>query len=191
MEGLSDTITSVIELEDRLVFLLDLEKAMADLNPDLAISDSCNFTAIAASDAQPIKVLHADDSVVIRSAVKKRLHENNIFSVQSVINGDEAWAYLVALKDKCRNSGAPLYDFVDVILTDIEMPGMDGYHLCKRIKDDPELKSIPVILFSSLINDKLHHKGEAVGADGQFAKPDLQLMSFIKNMVDKRREGEK
>ena len=191
MDGMSDTITSVIELEDKLVFLLDLEKAISDLNPDLAISDSCNFTVIAASDAQPINVLHADDSLVIRNAVKKRLQENNIFLVQSVINGDEAWAYLVALKDKCRNSGVPLTNFVDVVLTDIEMPGMDGYHLCKRIKDDPELKSIPVILFSSLINEKLLHKGEAVGADGQFAKPDLQLMNFIKNMVDKRREGEK
>ena len=57
---------------------------------------------------------------------------------------------------------------------------MDGYHLCKRVKDDQDLKSIPVVLFSSLITDKLFHKGEAVGADGQFSKPDLSLIEFHK-----------
>ena len=71
------------------------------------------------------------------------------------------------------------------------MPGMDGYHLCKLIKDDPEvLKSIPVVLFSSLITEKLLHKGAAVGADGQFSKPDLTLMRFIKEAVEKRRAAD-
>ena len=68
----------------------------------------------------------------------------------------------------------------NVVLTDIEMPGIDGFHLCKLIKDDPELKSIPVVLFSSLITEKLLHKGAAVGADGQFSKPDSDgLMRFV------------
>jgi two-component system chemotaxis response regulator CheV len=192
MDGLSDTITSVIELEDRLVFLLDLEKAISDLNPEMAISTfSRDVLNPAAGDAKPIKVLHADDSGVIRTTVRKRLEESGIFTVQSVTNGDEAWARLVDLNNKSHDSGNPLTDLVEVVLTDIEMPGMDGYHLCKRIKDDAELKKMPVILFSSLINEKLLHKGEAVGADGQFAKPDLQLIKFIREMVEKRREAEK
>ncbi len=192
MDGLSDTITSVIELEGRLVFLLDLEKAISDLNPELAISTfSKDALTMASGDARPIKILHADDSGVIRNTVRKRLEENKIFAVQSANNGDEAWEYLVALKNKSLDSGHPLTDFVEVVLTDIEMPGMDGYHLCKKIKEDQELRKLPVILFSSLINEKLIHKGEAVGADGQFAKPDLQLMKFIKDMVEARREAEK
>jgi two-component system chemotaxis response regulator CheV len=190
MDGLSDTITSVIELEDRLVFLLDLESAIADLNPELAISDTSKDPLYDGAYAgAPIKVLHADDSVVIRSAVKRQLEEHEIFSVTSANNGNEAWEHMVALKKRAHESGTQLAEMIDIVLTDIEMPNMDGYHLCKRIKDDPELQSIPVVLFSSLITEKLVHKGEAVGADGQFAKPDMQLMLFMKDLVEKRRQA--
>ena len=190
MDGLSDTITSVIELEDRLVFLLDLEKAIADLNPDLAISGAGqDDLQMKCTDDSPIRVLHADDSGVIRTTVKRHLEENKIFTVKSSSNGDEAWEYLLALKRKCQEEGTKLTDVVEVVMTDIEMPGMDGYHLCKRIKDDPDLKSLPVVLFSSLITDKLFHKGEAVGADGQFAKPDMKLVLFMKEIVEKRRQS--
>jgi two-component system, chemotaxis family, chemotaxis protein CheV len=187
-EGLSDSVTGVIELENKLVFLLDLEKAIGDLNPLLAVSNSDGDEEKAGSEYVPIKVLHADDSHVIRSTIKRRLEENGVFSVTSATNGDEAWTQLTQLKDKCEADGVSLSDLVDIVITDIEMPGMDGYHLCKRIKDDPVLKSIPVVLFSSLITDKLVHKGETVGADGQFSKPDLALIGFMKETVEKRRQ---
>jgi two-component system chemotaxis response regulator CheV len=58
-------------------------------------------------------------------------------------------------------------------LSDIEMPRMDGYHLCQKIKNDQILKALPVVLFSSLITDKLRHKGQSVGVDAQFSKPNL------------------
>ncbi len=188
-ESLTDSVTGVIELDNKLVFLLDLEKAISDLNPQLALSSPAQLLGnMVAGDYVPIKVLHADDSVVIRNTIRRRLEENGIFSVRSVTNGDEAWSYLAGLKKKNEADGAPLSDSVDVILSDIEMPGMDGYHLCKRVKDDQDLKSIPVVLFSSLITDKLLHKGEAVGADGQFSKPDLSLIQFIKEAVEKKRQ---
>ena len=191
MENMSDAVTGVVELEGKLVFLLDLEKAISELNPELAIKpssedDSGTFTF---DLDKPIKVLHADDSNVIRHNVKLRLEEKRSFTVQSVINGDDAWKYLLNIKENAHKQGHGLDALVDVVLTDIEMPGMDGYDLCKRIKEDQELKSIPVILFSSLITEKLIHKGEAVGADGQFAKPDLKLMKFMKELVEKRRKA--
>ena len=188
-EGLSDSVTGVIELDDKLVFLLDLEKAIGDLNPQLAISNPVQPVGhMVAGDFEPIKVLHADDSVVIRNTLRRRLEENGIFSVRSVTNGEEAWSYLTEAKTKSEAEGGTLSDFVDIVLTDIEMPGMDGYHLCKRVKDDQYLKSLPVVLFSSLITEKLVHKGEAVGADGQFSKPDLSLMQFMKEAVERRRQ---
>jgi len=58
-------------------------------------------------------------------------------------------------------------------VSDIEMPVMDGHNLTKRVKDDPVLKNLPVILFSSLITDRLRHKGESVGADDQISKPNI------------------
>jgi two-component system chemotaxis response regulator CheV len=187
LEGLSDCITGVIELEDKLVLLLDLEKAIGDLDPQLVLSASRPITDAVSEGYEPIKVLHVDDSLVVRKTLKQRLEENHIFSVQSMTNGAEAWSYLVGLKERCTDDGQPLAKYVDVVLSDIEMPVMDGYHLCKRIKDDSQLRSIPVVLFSSIITDKLLHKGEAVGADGQFSKPDLALVQFMKNTVDKKR----
>ena len=191
MENVSDAVTGVIELENKLVFLLDLEKAIAELDPELALKAPSGNSdgAMDFNLGKPIKVLHADDSNVIRHNVKMRLEDKNNFVVQSAINGEEAWNMLVGIKEKAREQGCALSEFVDVVLTDIEMPGMDGYHLCKRIKDDPGLKDVPVILFSSLIADKLLHKGKEVGADGQFAKPDLTLMTFMKDLVEKKKKA--
>ncbi len=190
VEDLSDSITGVIHLEDKIVFLLDLEKALSDLNPELAIKDTPENIAGNKLEnlSQPIKVLHADDSSIIRTTVRHRLEENS-FTVKSVVSGDEAWTYLVDLKTKAHEDGVKITDFVEVILTDIEMPGVDGYHLCKRIKEDQELRTIPVILFSSLITDKLLHKGESVGADGQFAKPDMALMGTMRKLVEEKRQA--
>ncbi len=186
-EDMGDSVTGIIRLDERLVLLLDLEKAIGDLNPRLAISTSPDALETASDGYKPIKVLHVDDSVVIRKTVKRRLEENGAFSLESMTNGAEAWSHLTELKERCKADGRPLSAFVDVVLTDIEMPAMDGYHLCKRIKDDPDLRSLPVVLFSSLISDKLLHKGTAVGADGQFSKPDLALMRFIKELIDNKR----
>lgn len=191
MENMSDAVTGVVELDKKMVFLLDLEKAIAELNPDLAIKASLDERDINLSFefSEPIRVLHADDSNVIRHNVRLRLEEKKHFTVHSVINGDEAWKYLVDVKERARKQGCGVSNFIDVLLTDIEMPGMDGYHLCKRVKEDQELRSIPVILFSSLITEKLIHKGEAVGADGQFAKPDLNLILYMKQLVEKQRKA--
>jgi two-component system chemotaxis response regulator CheV len=187
MENVSDAVTGVIELEKNLVFLLDLEKAIAELNPELALkAPAGGSTPLEFNLDRPIRVLHADDSNVIRHNVRIRLEENGHFTVHSVGNGEEAWNYLVNIREKALAPGSSLSDFVDIVLTDIEMPGMDGYHLCKRIKEAPEFKDIPVVLFSSLITEKLVHKGQSVGADGQFSKPDLSLMSFMRDLIERK-----
>ena len=90
------------------------------------------------------------------------------------------------MKKKAAEEGKPVTDYIDAILSDIEMPGMDGYHLCLKVKSDPELKALPFVLFSSLITDKLRHKGESVGADAQLAKPNpKELVIDLKNVVSK------
>jgi two-component system, chemotaxis family, chemotaxis protein CheV len=187
MENMSDAVTGVIELDSKLVFLLDLEKAIAELDPELALKAPDDGTGLVsgANGGRKIKILHVDDSNVIRRNVKARLVEKG-FTVYSAANGEDAWNWLTEARDNALNAGMPLSGFVDAILTDIEMPIMDGYHLCKRIKTSPEFREIPVILFSSLITDKLIHKGESVGADGQFSKPDLSLITFIRDRVEKQ-----
>lgn len=189
MEDMSDAVTGVVELDNNLVFMLDLEKTIAELDPNLALkapSGEERVSAAAADTGRPIRILHVDDSNVIRRNVKARLEEQGDIAVISAGNGDEAWNWLVAASARALSAGRPVSDYADVVLTDIEMPVMDGYHLCKKIKESAELRGIPVILFSSLITDKLIHKGQSVGADGQFSKPDLSLIGFIRDLVHRK-----
>lgn len=191
MENMSDAVTGVIELDGKLVFMLDLEKAIAELNPDLALEAPSDSQATPGKihEGRPIRVLHVDDSNVIRRNVKARLEEQGDIAVVSAGNGQEAWNWLIEMNTKAAAPDSQLSDYVDIVLTDIEMPVMDGYHLCKRIKESPEFQKLPVVLFSSLITDKLIHKGESVGADGQFSKPDMSLIGFIRDLINKREKA--
>lgn len=166
-----NAFTGVVRLEGRVVFLLDLESIVADLNPDLAVRQSARVDV--RQGDRTYELLHADDSGSIRKMVKKLLEEGGRFVLRQASNGEEAWEMLLALKEEAQNSGVPVSSLVQAVITDVEMPRMDGLNLCKRIKDDPVLRALPVALFSSLITEQLKHRGDAVGADAQFAKPEL------------------
>lgn len=165
----NNSITGVVKMNERIIFLLDLEKIVADLNPDLALKLD---EAIDWSANQRYRALIADDSGLIRDMLRDLLEKAN-FEVESTSNGREAWERLKDVKAKAEEDGRRVTDYLQVMVSDIEMPSMDGHNLCKRIKEDSSLKSLPVILFSSLITDKLRHKGEAVGADDQVSKPEV------------------
>jgi two-component system chemotaxis response regulator CheV len=165
----SNSITGVVRLEGRIIFLLDLEKIVAELNPQLGMRFEENVTWEA--DTQ-YRALIADDSTLIREMIGDLLHRAN-FLVEKTNHGGECWERLQQIKKIAETEGRPVTDYVQVVISDIEMPNMDGHNLTKRIKDDPMLRELPVILFSSIITDKLRHKGEAVGADDQISKPEI------------------
>lgn len=194
MQNFCEALTGTILLEKRTVLMLDLERVIGELDPRLAVpmkQEEAGGPVVPEDDAgvmaYPLKALHADDSGMIRRTTKQLLEENNEFIVTSKVDGKEAWEHLEALKTQAAEQGRPVTDFLDIVLSDIEMPGIDGYHLCQKIKTDPELKVLPVILFSSLITEKLRHKGESVGADGQLAKPSpAELVMYLKEIVGKK-----
>ncbi len=95
----------------------------------------------------------------------------------AAINGREAWDILCRIRDTVQAGDKPLLDLLHIVISDIEMPAMDGHSLTKRIKEDTVLRQLPVILFSSLITDTLRHKGIAVGADEQVSKPDMKILA--------------
>ncbi|MFV0349315.1 MAG: chemotaxis protein [Halodesulfovibrio sp.] len=163
------SITGVVKIDKRIIFLLDLEKIVADLNPALGLRLD---EAIDWSANVRYRAIIADDSGLIREMLRDLMEKAN-FDVEAMTNGREAWDRLVELKSKAEAEGRHITDYVQVMVSDIEMPSMDGHNLCKRIKEDPSLKKLPVILFSSLITDKLRHKGDAVGADDQVSKPEV------------------
>lgn len=170
----SNTIVGVVKLENRIIFLLDLEKVVASLNPKLSLRmDDLGEDWDATTG---YRALVADDSALVRE-MQRDLLEKAGFKVIITNNGKEAWDVLTAFKRKVEEDGKDLRDFVQVVVSDIEMPHMDGLNLTSRIKNDPILKKLPVLLFSSLITEKLKHKGISVGADGQISKPEVGTLA--------------
>lgn len=78
---------------------------------------------------------------------------------------------MVAQHRKAVAEGCTITEYVDIIITDIEMPLMDGLTLCRKLKEDPGLGSLPVVIYSSLVNEEIASKCQAVHADDWFAKP--------------------
>lgn len=176
MQNMShNAVTGVVRLDNRVIFLLDLEAIVATLHPGMAIrmdepsAESCV--------EPPRHILHVDDSSSIRRLVLKLLERDGRFTVTQAHDGQEAWEMLQQWAAQAEGDGVPLTQFVQGIISDIEMPRMDGLALCRKLKEHPVLKELPVAMFSSLINESLSKKCQAVGADAQFTKPDLQGLS--------------
>ena len=169
-----NSITGVVRLEQRVVFLLDMENVVADMDPSLAIRLGKISEHLL---DKHYTILHADDSGSIRGLVKNLLEQSGSFTVRQAVSGEDAWDMLDEIKKQAAAEGKPVKEFLQAVISDIEMPRMDGLTLCRKIKEDPALKQLPVALFSSIVSHALEHKGKSVGADAQFAKPDLQKLS--------------
>ena len=169
------SITAVVRLEGRVVFVLDAEAIVAAMNPALSVKMDEN--RMEALPDRKYHILHADDSVSIRRLVADLLKKEGRFDVTKANDGEEAWNLLLRYKQQAEDNNIPISNLVQGIITDIEMPNLDGLTLCRYIKEDHLLKDIPVAMFSSLISTSLAHKCKSVGADAQFAKPDLQGIS--------------
>ncbi|MBI9081539.1 MAG: chemotaxis protein CheV [Pseudodesulfovibrio sp.] len=179
-----DSITGVVKFDERIVFILDLERIVSELNPDMRLKFDDNVVFDGESG---YKALIADDSPLIREMIRDMLGQAG-FRVEKTNNGKECWDRLQEIKRTAALDNRPITDYVQVLVSDIEMPLMDGHHLTKRIKEDPVLKDLPVILFSSLITDKLRHRGETVGADDQVSKPEITYLAHrAASLIEERK----
>ncbi len=174
------SITGVVRIDERIIFILDLEKIVSDMNPALALKlDS----AVDWGSDTGYRALVADDSGMVRQMLSDLLTMAG-FIVETVDDGMQAWQRLLQIRDLAEKEGRDVTDYVQVVITDIEMPSVDGHNLTVRIRADSVLRNLPVILFSSLITEKLRHKGVSVGADDQISKPEVtQLASRAKNLI--------
>ena len=175
--------TGVIKMDNKLIIILDFEKIVTDISPEtgLKVSDiddmedreRCNSPILIAEDSPLL-------SRLITDCLKKAGYTNLIVTM----NGQEAWDKLVQFKKE----GA-VRDKVHCIITDIEMPLMDGHRLTKLVKTDDVMKKIPLIIFSSLVNEEMRIKGEQLGADAQLTKPEIgNLVEAIDELIDKNAE---
>jgi two-component system chemotaxis response regulator CheV len=170
-----NAFTGVVRLGEDIVFILDLEKIVIEINPESAKAFYGLQTGVVSD--RPVNVLHVDDQALLRRMVKSALERDTSFKVESADSGQAALEILQEKLGQAQEKGCPVTDLVDVVISDVEMPVMDGYTLCRSIKDNPGLAGIPVYLFSSLITDETRHKGDSVRADGQFPKPQTENMA--------------
>lgn len=175
--------TGIAEFEDRLITILDFEKIVAEICPETGIQVS-DVNDIGANKARHDKtILIAEDSMLLSKMIVECLHKAGYINTVKTDNGQEAWDYLCEAKE----SGDPILDHVSLLVTDIEMPQMDGHRLTKLVKEDSVLKMVPVVLFSSLINDEMRIKGKQLGADEQITKPEIaNLVYIIDRLTDKQ-----
>jgi Chemotaxis signal transduction protein len=179
-------ITGTVRLDDHFALLLDLERALVELNA-LDVKESEHVDVPEAET--PLHVLLVDDSTSVRFLLKRNF-ENAGFTVEAKNNGEDAWNFLVALKAEAAERQVPVTSLLDAVISDVEMPRMDGYTLTKHVKSDKELGVLPVVLFSSLISPNLLHKGQSVGADAQITKPAFGgLTTQVREMILSRRAG--
>lgn len=170
--------TGVIKFDDKLIIILDFEKIVTDINPETGLKMS-ELAALGERGRSDVPILLAEDSPLLNKLIVDSLKKAGYVNLIHTENGQEAYDVI----NTCKHDGT-LKEHVGCIITDIEMPEMDGHRLTKLVKSDDETKDIPVVIFSSLINEEMRKKGEALGADAQLTKPEIgNLVQTIDKLV--------
>ena len=170
--------TGIIKFEDRLIIILDFEKIVSDINPNtgLKMEDLKEYNE---RPRNRIPIVLAEDSQLLNKLIVDSLNQAGYDNVKHFENGKQAYDYV----KECRDNGT-LEQNVRCIITDIEMPLMDGHRFTKLIKSDDKTKKIPVVIFSSLINEEMRRKGDSLGANKQMTKPEIgDLVSVVDELV--------
>lgn len=171
---LGGLVTAITELQDgRLVMMLDVERVLAETTK---IDDEFLFANIQPIEQQGMTILYADDSSIARSQIERTLNALGIRGIATV-NGRMAWEELKRLATYAESSGRKVKNLVQLILTDVEMPEMDGYILTKNVKSDPRFAGIPVIMHSSLSSMSNQQLGKSVGIDEYVSKFEPQRLA--------------
>lgn len=169
-DTVSSIATGIVKLNNKLVIILDFEQILANINPETGLK-TADIASLGARERSSKPILVVEDSPFLLNLILESLHNAGYMNVSTAANGELAWKKLSEIKEQ-----KAVKDKVACIITDIEMPQMDGHHLTKLVKSDSLLKELPVIIFSSLINDEMRKKGEMVGADAQISKPEIGIL---------------
>lgn len=165
--GRNGLATGIIKFQDRLVIILDFEKIVADISPETGLKVS-DIDHLHGRKRNELPILISEDSHLLSALITECLHKAGYVNIIETSNGQEAWDKLNQFKQE-----GTVKEKVALIITDIEMPQMDGHHLTKLVKNDPVLSNIPVVIFSSLVTEEMRKKGESLGADAQLSKPEI------------------
>ncbi len=170
--------TGIIKKLENLIIVLDFERIVEDICPETSLKMS-EIEALGERERNDIPIVFAEDSPMLQKLVKDALTQAGYTNLHVFSNGEELWDYLLELK---KSNGVEYG--ARVVITDIEMPQMDGHRLIRLIRNEEALKHLPIIVFSSLINEDMKRKGERLGADAQISKPEIgQLVGCIDGFI--------
>lgn len=179
--GADGVTTGIAQRGDDLVSILDFERIVAEIAPETGIQMS-EVEALGKRDRRDNPIWVAEDSILLTQMIRNSLVRAGYENVSMFPNGAELWDALQEWKD-VEN----LSDHVALIITDLEMPQMDGHHLTKLIKSSEAFHNIPVVIFSSLITEEMRRKGKEIGADEQLSKPEIgHLIGILDALLEKQ-----
>ena len=165
--GSEGVATGIAQCGSDLVTILDFERIVAEIAPETTIQmDEIEQMGPRARSDEPIWI--AEDSILLSKMIEECLRKAGYVNLRMFPNGREMWEALNALPQSNK-----LFEQVALIITDIEMPQMDGHRLTKLVKSSPRFQPIPLIIFSSLISEEMRIKGRQLGADEQMSKPEI------------------
>ncbi|AIU67642.1 chemotaxis protein CheV [Vibrio coralliilyticus] len=180
--GEQDCVVAVVRKDGNLIMILDFEKIIADINPELSMekydvkvdkSVDLNQKMVAKRNAKTVMVV--DDSAFIRSLIQDTLSSAG-YNIIACKDGGEAHEKLMEIAEVAKKEEIPVTELVDAVVTDVEMPRMDGMHLVKRLRDSEAYKELPIVMFSSLMSDDNRAKALALGANDTITKPEIGRM---------------
>ena len=181
--------TGSIHVGDREILLLDLEHIVGELDPD-SVMDGKNSNSSNDGLEGPLhnrnnaKILMAEDSTIIRSGLEKVLKKAGFNNLEVFVDGEKCYQRILELKQQADAEQVDIRDHLRMVISDIEMPKMDGLTLCRKVKEQLGYKHLPVVLFSSLINPPMEVKCDSVGADNYAAKPEVaKLIALIDEYI--------
>lgn len=179
--------TGSVNIGGREILIVDLEHIVAEFDSESSLDYEFDAHQEQMQEKIPhtrerMKLMMAEDSSLIRAGIEKVLRASNYNNLEIFVDGQDCYDRIMEVKKQVAE-GQPLGELLNLLITDIEMPKMDGLTLCRKIKEDPVLKDVKVILFSSLINAQMAVKCDQVGADGYATKPQIP---YLVEMMDQQ-----
>jgi len=182
MLGANAFVTGTVNLEGCEIPVLDLEHILAELFPNLVLETVTEETLQnrAAVDHGQLHIVFAEDSTTIRKGVVSVLRKVGFEKITEFENGLQAYDFIKNTENHEKEDDPHA---ILALVTDIEMPRMDGLTLCRKLKQDERFRKIPIVIFSSLINDQMIEKCKTVGADHYVSKPEVNKLTRYLNRL--------
>lgn len=179
--GEDGVATGIAQCGENLVTILDFEKIVAEIAPETSIQVA-EIDKLGERTQRDQSIILAEDSILLTKMISDSLSRAGYKNLTTFNNGREAWEFLESIRGE-----DDFYKRAALLITDIEMPEMDGHRLTKLVKEDEKMRNMPVVIFSSLINEEMRIKGKQLGADEQLSKPEIgRLVEVMDALLDRR-----